>query len=321
MHLSLTISRIPALLKISTEKNTVKRLKKDITQLNLRLSQLQALLEEKEAQICHLRSIAPSATCSSNSLAGTTEKGVHETENLPTRSSHEASVSHSTSLLEETDLEDRELDVNSSAKLSTGLNLSELERGLSSVNLPSSNAENGDTLQSFHETLNSVLQQILEYGFFVSVLVDIDMTTTIPGGEDNKEEEDSPLIVFKGLEHLAAKYSGSSTSLRLVQKHYNESIQDIIISASELEANMQTITTDQAEIWEVLQGLQEVVLHKDKEGDTSNVMNEVNTLSNATQGVGDTSKEEHQAPISSSTTSRFSIFTISSIAADSLLPP
>lgn len=52
---SLTISRIPALLKISTEKNTVKRLKNDIKQLNDKLSQLQALLETKEAEISHLR--------------------------------------------------------------------------------------------------------------------------------------------------------------------------------------------------------------------------------------------------------------------------
>jgi hypothetical protein len=42
-------------LKISSDKNTVNHLKKDIKQLNLKLSQLQALLEEKEALICRLR--------------------------------------------------------------------------------------------------------------------------------------------------------------------------------------------------------------------------------------------------------------------------
>lgn len=52
---SLTKQRIPALLKISSEKNTVNRLKKDIKQLNLKLSELQALLEGKEAQLCLLR--------------------------------------------------------------------------------------------------------------------------------------------------------------------------------------------------------------------------------------------------------------------------
>lgn len=51
---SLTISRIPALLKISTEKITVKRLKNDIKQLNQKLSELQALLETREAEILRL---------------------------------------------------------------------------------------------------------------------------------------------------------------------------------------------------------------------------------------------------------------------------
>ncbi|KAG8088696.1 hypothetical protein GUJ93_ZPchr0010g11111 [Zizania palustris] len=47
--------RIPALLKISTEKNTIKSLKNDIKQLNNKLSELQALLETKEAEISQLR--------------------------------------------------------------------------------------------------------------------------------------------------------------------------------------------------------------------------------------------------------------------------
>ncbi|KAL0321502.1 UNVERIFIED_CONTAM: WD repeat-containing protein 91 [Sesamum calycinum] len=53
LHLSimnfLTYSRTPALLKISSERDTVKHLKKEINLLNLKLSQLQTLLEEKEA--------------------------------------------------------------------------------------------------------------------------------------------------------------------------------------------------------------------------------------------------------------------------------
>ncbi|CAH9070596.1 unnamed protein product [Cuscuta epithymum] len=49
-------TRIPALLKISSEHNTVNRLKGDIKQLNLKVSQLQALLEEKEVQLCQARS-------------------------------------------------------------------------------------------------------------------------------------------------------------------------------------------------------------------------------------------------------------------------
>ncbi|KAJ3682370.1 hypothetical protein LUZ60_014943 [Juncus effusus] len=51
-------TRIPALLKISTEKITVKRLKNDIKQLNNRLSELQALLETKENEILRLKSIS-----------------------------------------------------------------------------------------------------------------------------------------------------------------------------------------------------------------------------------------------------------------------
>ncbi|KAF2312207.1 hypothetical protein GH714_028512 [Hevea brasiliensis] len=54
--MSLTKSRIPALLRISSEKNTIKHLNNDIKQLNMKLSQLQALFEEKEAQLCRLRS-------------------------------------------------------------------------------------------------------------------------------------------------------------------------------------------------------------------------------------------------------------------------
>ncbi|KAJ8510764.1 hypothetical protein OPV22_001198 [Ensete ventricosum] len=45
---------------ISTEKNTVKYLKDGIKQLNNKLSQLQALLETKEAEILYLQSLAPS---------------------------------------------------------------------------------------------------------------------------------------------------------------------------------------------------------------------------------------------------------------------
>ncbi|KAJ9541308.1 hypothetical protein OSB04_027814, partial [Centaurea solstitialis] len=54
--LSLTNPRIPALLKISSEKLTVNHLKNDIKHLNTRLSQLQALLEEKEAQLSRSKS-------------------------------------------------------------------------------------------------------------------------------------------------------------------------------------------------------------------------------------------------------------------------
>ncbi|XP_054812378.1 uncharacterized protein LOC129313373 isoform X3 [Prosopis cineraria] len=55
----------PALLKISSDTNTTNILKREIRQLNLKLSQLQALLEEKEAQLSQLRSMEGSNDSSS----------------------------------------------------------------------------------------------------------------------------------------------------------------------------------------------------------------------------------------------------------------
>ncbi|XP_015061303.1 WD repeat-containing protein 91 homolog isoform X2 [Solanum pennellii] len=49
-------TRIPALMKISSERNMVSRLKGDIKQLNFKLAQLQVSLEEKETQLHQLRS-------------------------------------------------------------------------------------------------------------------------------------------------------------------------------------------------------------------------------------------------------------------------
>ncbi|KAF3328071.1 WD repeat-containing protein 91-like isoform X3 [Carex littledalei] len=59
LSIFLNIPRLPSLLKISTEKITVNRLKNDIKQLNNRLSELQALLEAKEAEISGLKSLPP----------------------------------------------------------------------------------------------------------------------------------------------------------------------------------------------------------------------------------------------------------------------
>ncbi|MCD7465289.1 hypothetical protein HAX54_000987 [Datura stramonium] len=77
------MSRIPALMKISSERNMVSRLKGDIKQLNFKLAQLQVLLEEKETQLHQLRSNSLSATevivgtnSSSNPLAGSGEPTV-----------------------------------------------------------------------------------------------------------------------------------------------------------------------------------------------------------------------------------------------------
>lgn len=48
-------TRLPALLKISSEMNSTNILKRDITQLNIKLSELQALLNEKETQLRQFR--------------------------------------------------------------------------------------------------------------------------------------------------------------------------------------------------------------------------------------------------------------------------
>ncbi|XP_057951144.1 uncharacterized protein LOC131145967 isoform X4 [Malania oleifera] len=116
-------TRIPALLKISSEKNTINRLKKDIKQLNLKLSQLQALLEEKEAQICRSRSYIPSAverslggSGSSYSANGAPLSGAHEESILPSRD-YDETCAPSTSHLGETELP-QDLDVTGSAKSS-----------------------------------------------------------------------------------------------------------------------------------------------------------------------------------------------------------
>nr|GLL20097.1 WD repeat-containing protein 91 homolog isoform X1 [Ipomoea trifida] len=62
LNFSLAKLRIPALLKISSEQNTVNRLKGDIKQLNLKISQLQALLEEKEIQLRQAKSNTSATT-------------------------------------------------------------------------------------------------------------------------------------------------------------------------------------------------------------------------------------------------------------------
>ncbi|PIA34442.1 hypothetical protein AQUCO_03700007v1 [Aquilegia coerulea] len=130
-------TRIPSLLKISTEKNTVKRLKKDIKQLNLTLSQLQALLEEKEAQICHLRSKTPTLeammlqkSISTDSLTGTPRK--------------------------EEERQTGDCNVSDSSKPSTSLTLPQSEHDSSSLAKHSAEgSESRDTYQMFQENYYS----------------------------------------------------------------------------------------------------------------------------------------------------------------------
>lgn len=77
-------TRIPALLKLSSEKNTVNHLKGDIKQLNLKLAQLQALLEEKEAHLCHLRSLVNSSSSVMHEENATSSNDAQETCPPPT---------------------------------------------------------------------------------------------------------------------------------------------------------------------------------------------------------------------------------------------
>ncbi|KAL5069772.1 hypothetical protein RYX36_020659 [Vicia faba] len=59
-------TRLPALLKISSEMNATNLLKRDITLLNIKLSELQALLNEKETQLRQFKSMEGNISSSSN---------------------------------------------------------------------------------------------------------------------------------------------------------------------------------------------------------------------------------------------------------------
>ncbi|CAN6304887.1 unnamed protein product [Urochloa humidicola] len=69
-------TRIPALLRISTEKNTIKSLKNDIKQLNNKLAELQASLEAKEDEISQLRRSCNGSGYGNKKLVGTSTAGV-----------------------------------------------------------------------------------------------------------------------------------------------------------------------------------------------------------------------------------------------------
>ncbi|KAL2324590.1 hypothetical protein Fmac_023648 [Flemingia macrophylla] len=61
-------TRLPALLKVSSEMNANNLLKQDVVHLNLKLSQLQALLDEKEAQLRRFRRSMEGRVGSSSNL-------------------------------------------------------------------------------------------------------------------------------------------------------------------------------------------------------------------------------------------------------------
>ncbi|KAJ0041940.1 hypothetical protein Pint_17603 [Pistacia integerrima] len=92
-NFSLTKLSLPALLKISSEKNTVNRLKKDIKQLNVKLSQLQALLEEKEAQLNRLRTDINLASNNASNAESMKDASPGQTKcSTPSSSLHEENV-------------------------------------------------------------------------------------------------------------------------------------------------------------------------------------------------------------------------------------
>ncbi|XP_073305948.1 uncharacterized protein [Primulina huaijiensis] len=76
-------SRIPALLKLSSERDTVDRLKKEIKQLNLKLSQVQTLLEEKDALLSQSRSGPEEASISYGSQVQSASHMVEREPYLP----------------------------------------------------------------------------------------------------------------------------------------------------------------------------------------------------------------------------------------------
>ncbi|RWR96524.1 WD repeat-containing protein 91 [Cinnamomum micranthum f. kanehirae] len=152
-----------ALLKISTEKNTVKRLKKDIKQLNLKLSQLQALLESKEAQLSQLRSIAGSTSEASmlhkdsftyDQLTMNLSANVPDDNNFPLRDVPETSASVSTSFLGEIDFGVQDQDFPGSSRHSPEQALSESEHdSCSQAKLPLVDNQARDSLPMFQEDL------------------------------------------------------------------------------------------------------------------------------------------------------------------------
>ncbi|KAK9293154.1 hypothetical protein L1049_021141 [Liquidambar formosana] len=143
-----------------SEKSTVNRLKKDIKQLNLKLSQLQALLEEKEAQLSRSRSHGASVMevsmgqtmSSTHSATGTSTSGMHGEDILLSRDSQEI-CAPSTQHLGEMEL-GQDCDVAGPAKSSPELTLSKSDHNSSSsLNLDVGDGGTADAFQMFQDGL------------------------------------------------------------------------------------------------------------------------------------------------------------------------
>ncbi|KAJ1295220.1 hypothetical protein BS78_01G207600 [Paspalum vaginatum] len=90
-------TRIPALMRISNEKNTIKSLKNDIKQLNNKLAELQASLEAKEDEISQLRRSCNSAGYENNNVVGSSKAGSPLEQEMPVESSASSSMIQSSS--------------------------------------------------------------------------------------------------------------------------------------------------------------------------------------------------------------------------------
>ncbi|GAV84904.1 WD40 domain-containing protein [Cephalotus follicularis] len=147
-------TRIPTLLKLSSEKNTVNQLKKDIEHLNLKLSQLQAKLEEKEAQLCRSRSDRGNSASMMNAIgrtnSSTPSSSVHE-ENLHLCTSIQEICAPATLHLGGVRM-DKELVVGRPAKTLSAFTSYELEHdsSIDSV-LHVEESGTGTTIQTFHD--------------------------------------------------------------------------------------------------------------------------------------------------------------------------
>ncbi|EXC05930.1 WD repeat-containing protein 91 [Morus notabilis] len=121
-------------LSISSEKIAVNRLKKDIKQLNLKLSELQALLEEKEAQLSQLRSNVSSFT-DANIEKAQSSLGVVYEENLRISKDTREICSSDTLQVGETEL-NREWAVAASVGNQVDISMSKSGYSLSSSSSP-----------------------------------------------------------------------------------------------------------------------------------------------------------------------------------------
>lgn len=145
-------TRIPALLKISSERNTINRLKKDVKQLNIKLSQLQALLEEKEAQLCRSKSNTSSAASTMDENMGA-NNGSNSSSNMQDKSNHLSSGSEEASVPATSRSKRREKSQESggTSKTRSGLTKSKSRRDTSTVStIFSEQSRTSDTGQMFY---------------------------------------------------------------------------------------------------------------------------------------------------------------------------